>query len=156
MPRLTPAELDALETALAKATPGEWSVDSYGNLNTAIGTQIHFRGIRIPMTFGPAMEQAAANVEATALAHNALPLLIAAARATVPEVMRGRHSNDALWELEYQRRYKRFHLCVWEGLNGKWHWMATRSDLCYRSGEADTLAAAQSSAVAWVDQQEGK
>jgi uncharacterized cupin superfamily protein len=84
------------------------------------------------------------------LAADAALLLEAAA------LMRERDSDDALWELEYQRRYKRFDLCAWQGSNGKWHWTATRSDLCYRSGEADTVAAAQGSAVAWVDQQEGK
>jgi len=71
-------------------------------------------------------------------------------------LMRERHPDDALWELEYQRQYKRFDLCAWQGSNGKWHWTATRSDLCYRSGEADTLAAVQSAAIQWVDQQEGE
>ncbi len=71
-------------------------------------------------------------------------------------LMRERDPDDLLWELEYQRQYKRFDLCAWQGLNGKWHWTATRSDLCYRSGEADTLAAVQAAAIDWVDQQEGK
>jgi hypothetical protein len=67
---------------------------------------------------------------------------------------RDRHPDDALWELEYQRRYKRFDLCVGEGFDGLWRWCATRSGLQAGCGTAPTLAAAQAAAVAWVDRQE--
>jgi hypothetical protein len=71
---------------------------------------------------------------------------------------RERNPDDALWELEYQRRYKRHDLFVGEGLESKWYWSAS-----YRgtynpiaNGDAPSLPAAQAAAVAWVDAQEGK
>jgi len=69
---------------------------------------------------------------------------------------RERHPEDALWELEYQRRYKRFHLCVGENFAGQWEWSVTYGGLQSGCGSADTLDAAKASAVAWVDGQEGK
>jgi hypothetical protein len=67
---------------------------------------------------------------------------------------RDRDPEDALWELEYQRRYKRFDLCVGENFAGHWEWSATHCGLRYRQGTAETLRAAQAAAVAWVDAQE--
>jgi hypothetical protein len=69
---------------------------------------------------------------------------------------RDRHPDDALWELEYQRRYKRFDLCVGEGYDGKWYWTASRSGLQSECGSADTLKDAQAAAIQWVDQREGE
>ena len=69
---------------------------------------------------------------------------------------RERHPDDALWELEYQRRYKRFDLCIGEGFDGLWRWCATRSGLQAGCGTAPSLPAAKAAAVAWVDAQEGE
>jgi hypothetical protein len=69
---------------------------------------------------------------------------------------RERDGDDALWEVEYQRKYKRFELSSWPGSNGKWFWAVTYLDLCYKSGEMDTLGAAKAAAIAWVDQREGE
>lgn len=69
---------------------------------------------------------------------------------------RERNPDDALWELEYQRRYKRIDLCVIEGFTGQWQWSATRNGAHAWSGWEHTLPAAQSAAMAWVDAQEGK
>ena len=71
-------------------------------------------------------------------------------------MMRERNPDDAMWEVEYQRRYKRYELCVGENYDGVWHWTATRSGLQSGYGTEHTLDAAQAAAVAWVDGQEGK
>jgi hypothetical protein len=69
---------------------------------------------------------------------------------------RGRVPDDALWEVEYRRKHKRFELSSWPGSNGKWFWTVTYLGLCYKSGETDTLDAAKQAAISWVDVQEGK
>jgi len=69
---------------------------------------------------------------------------------------RERHPDDALWELEYQRRYKRFDLAVFENFIGNWHWSATYGGLQDQSGTAPSLDAAKSAAIQWVDQREGE
>jgi hypothetical protein len=70
-------------------------------------------------------------------------------------MMRERNPEDAVWELEYQRRYRRFDLCVGENFDGKWHWSASYGGVRYKTGDAVSLAAAQAAAVAWVDAAEG-
>ena len=69
-------------------------------------------------------------------------------------LMRERHPEDALWELEYQRKYKRFELCVGENFAGQWEWSATYGGLQDQSGTAPSLADAQAAAIQWVDSQE--
>ncbi len=102
MPRLTPADLDALQTALAKATPGEWTVEMDGPddddspcdvLIPEINRILHSTEWADPEDF----ERDVANAEAIIAAHNALPLLIAAARAKVPEVIGEKHKKGDWW-----------------------------------------------------------
>ena len=72
-------------------------------------------------------------------------------------IMRERNPDDALWEVQYERRYKRYDLCVCENFDGKWRWTAaTRSGLPMMANVANSLPAAQAAAVAWCDSQEGK
>jgi hypothetical protein len=71
-------------------------------------------------------------------------------------MMRERNPEDAVWELEYQRRYRRYDLVAGEGFDGKWHWSACYCRLRDKTGDAVSLSAAQAAAVAWVDGQEGQ
>ena len=73
-------------------------------------------------------------------------------------MMRERGPDDAMWKARYERRYKRHDLCVYESRPGKWAWRVVYACCVVpsASGEADSLAAAQAAAIAWVDEHEGK
>jgi hypothetical protein len=99
---LTPATLDALEAALAKATPGEWASD-YSDVHSTAGIV----GDIVCQPNGDckeSLESWPANRHLIALAHNTLPALIAAARLTVPEVISNKHYDREWWQ-------------VWDGEN---------------------------------------
>lgn len=110
MPRLTPAELDALEAAHKAATPGEWKI----GLSKNGRWQVSANGMQVCWVWGttarPAKELGAAICDA----HNALPALIAAARATVPEVIGEKH-RDGNWWLVFDPELKTWVKCRWYG-----------------------------------------
>jgi hypothetical protein len=110
MQKLTPAELDALEAAHKAATPGEW--------------QRHGSHI-----YGPDPERALIaqtldwptdSLTAIIAAHNALPALIAAARATVPEPIGEKH-RDGNWWMVWHPEFEHWLKCRF------WHdqWMVS-------------------------------
>jgi hypothetical protein len=90
MPRLTPADLDALEAAHKAATEGEWDT-----CLSSLTVEEEARIIEELAQFTG--DHRRANVRLCALAHNALPALIAAARATVPEVIGEKHKKGDYW-----------------------------------------------------------
>jgi hypothetical protein len=122
--RLTPAELDALEAAHKAATPGEWSVEMDGPSDDEspcdviipeINRILHSTEWADPEDF----EQDVANAEAIALAHNALPALIAAARATVPEPISDRHRDGGPWQV-WEPFYSRWVYAKWREQSEMW------------------------------------
>lgn len=99
-------DLDALEAALGKATPGKWTVEMDGQSDDdspcdviipEINRILHSTEWADPEDF----ERDVANAEAIALAHNALPALIAELRElralTTPEPIGKKHQNRRLW-----------------------------------------------------------
>jgi hypothetical protein len=111
MPRLTPATLDALEAALAKATPGEWIEH-----NDEVCTDDAIVGNIVCQSPDSDCEKSlefwAANCHLIALAHNHLPALIAAARATVPEPI-GKKHRDGNWWLVWEAGFEQWLKCRW-------------------------------------------
>jgi|GEM_PF-3763788 hypothetical protein len=120
MPGLTPATLDALEAALKAATPGEitlvpnagiddepderyWAIEAgqgyYDGTN---------RGFRLTGFIS------AADSRLIALAHNALPALIAEVRLTVPEPIGEKH-RDGNWWLVWCPGSQQWMKCRWLG-----------------------------------------
>ena len=99
-------DLDALEAALAKATPGEWTVEMDGPTDEdspcdviipEINRILHSTEWADPEDF----ERDVANAEAIALAHNALPALITELRElrarTTPEPIGEKHRDGNWW-----------------------------------------------------------
>jgi hypothetical protein len=103
MERLTDNDLDALEAALAKATPGRFRV--------ADGVS----------------EQEAADLRAIVAGMNALPALIAAARTTVPEVISEKH-RDGNWWLVWEPGAEGWFKCRWRPV-GDWQKSGTTEHL---------------------------
>jgi hypothetical protein len=108
MPRLTPATLEALEAALAKATPGEWESVSGGD-DEDWRTSLRVAGAKYAITSTPPAfygttiaKQRVADFRLIALAHNALPALIAAASLTVPEEISEKHRDGNWWQIYSQ------------------------------------------------------
>jgi hypothetical protein len=106
MKRLTENELDALESALAKATPGEWTVEMDGPddddspcdvVILEINRILHSTEWADPQDF----EQDVANAEAIVAEHNALPALLAELRElrrlTTPEPIGEKHRDGNWW-----------------------------------------------------------
>jgi len=96
-------ELDALEAALAKATPGEWTLEMDGPTNDdspcdviipEINRILHSTEWADPEDF----EQDVANAESIVAAHNALPVLIAELR----ELRAYRAQTEAIFAPEAQ------------------------------------------------------
>jgi hypothetical protein len=132
-------DLDALEAALAKSTPGEWYAernsrfaylrvgrhgigDFCGSLFVAGGdndTQLSFD-----------------NANAAALAHNALPALIAELRElrarVTPEVIREKHKDGSRW-LVWSPTNKQWYKALWR--KGRWE-MTGRLGLLDRATHA--------------------
>jgi hypothetical protein len=109
-------DLDALEAALARATPGEWTVEMDGPddddspcdvVIPEINRILHSTEWADPEDF----EQDVANAEAIVAAHNALPALIAELRQLrariTPEVIGEKHRDGNWW-------------LVWGGDMDKW------------------------------------
>ena len=111
-------DLDALEAALGKSTPGEWTVEMDGPTDEdspcdviipEINRILHSTEWADPEDF----ERDVANAEAIALAHNALPALIAELRQlrarTTPEPIGEKHRDGnwwLVWEPGYERWFK--------------------------------------------------
>jgi len=110
MQKLTPATLDALEAARKAATPGEWSVED---------ADVHGRRVLQKSERHRMFPIRGEDAVAIALAHNALPALIAAARATVPEVIGERH-RDGNWWLVFDGERKRWVQAYWMQSWGFW------------------------------------
>jgi hypothetical protein len=113
MQKLTPADLDALEAALAKATPGEWVWDHSDIYTTAgivgnIVCQPPDGDCEESLEFWPH------NRHLIIAAHNALPALLAAARLTVPEVIGEKH-RDGNWWLVWAPGAQQWMKCRWLG-----------------------------------------
>jgi len=122
--RITPADLDALEAAHTAATPGEWSVEMDGPSDDEspcdviipeINRILHSTEWADPEDF----ERDVANAEAICAARNALPALIAAARATVPERIGEKH-RDGNWWLVLVRDYDGWQEAKWDATVGAW------------------------------------
>jgi hypothetical protein len=103
MKRLTDNDLDALEAALAKATPGRFRVADCVS------------------------EQEAADLRAIVAGMNALPALIAAARQTVPEVISEKH-RDGNWWLVWEPGAEGWFKCRWRPV-GDWQKSGTTERL---------------------------
>jgi hypothetical protein len=133
MQRLTNEELDALESALAKATPGEWTVEMDGPdddespcdvVIVEINRILHSTEWADPQDF----EQDVANAEAMVAAHNALPALLAELRElrrlTTPEPIGEKHRDGNWW-------------LVWEPGHEHWYKARWRNDVWRISGTDD-------------------
>lgn len=125
-------DLDALEAALAKAVPGEWTVTLDDTTNYSIDDgpcdvvipEIN-RILHSPeWADGEDFAQDVANAEAIVAAHNALPALISAARFTVPEIISEKHRDGRWWWVwnKHSRVWMAAHydhsLPVWYGITG--------------------------------------
>jgi hypothetical protein len=110
MPRLTPADLDALEAAMAKATPGEWKI----GLSKNGRWQVSAKGMQVCWVWGTTARPAKELGQVICAAHNALPALLAAARLTVPEVIGEKH-RDGNWWLVWAPGAQQWMKCRWLG-----------------------------------------
>jgi hypothetical protein len=121
MQRLTNEELDALESALAKATPGEWTVEMDGPddddspcdvVILEINRILHSTEWADPQDF----DQDVANAEAIVAAHNALPALLAELRElrrlTTPEPIGDKH-RDGNWWLVWEPGFEHWFKARW-------------------------------------------
>ena len=111
MERLTNNELDALEAALAKATPGEWEATTYSNY---AGWAVYAPGagcIAERWYSTGQQDEIPRNDLFIAIAHNALPALLAEVRElrrlTTPESIGEKHRDGNWW-------------LVWGGDMDKW------------------------------------
>jgi len=111
MQRLTDNELDALEAALAKATPGEWEATTYSNY---AGWAVYAPGagcIAERWYSTGQQDEIPRNDLFIAIAHNALPALLAEVRdlrrPTTPEPIGEKHRDGNWW-------------LVWGGDMDKW------------------------------------
>ena len=101
MQRLTDNELDALEAALAKATPGEWKATTYSNY---AGWAVYAPGagcIAERWYSTGQQDEIPRNDLFIAIAHNALPALLAEVRElrrlTTPEPIGEKHKDGNWW-----------------------------------------------------------
>jgi hypothetical protein len=108
MQKLTPADLDALEAAHKAATPGEWKI----GLSKNGRWQVSAKGMQVCWVWGttarPAKELGAAICDA----HNALPALLEAARAGVPEEIGEKHKKGDYWQV-WVPKHKQWVKCRW-------------------------------------------
>ena len=136
MQRLTNEELDALESALAKATPGECTVEMDGPddddspcdvVIPEINRILHSTEWADPQDF----EQDVANAEAMVAAHNALPALLAELRElrrlTTPEPISDLH-KDGNWWLVWEPGAEGWFKCRWRPV-GDWQKSGTTQHL---------------------------
>ena len=118
MQRLTDNELDALEAALAKATPGEWKATTYSNY---AGWAVYAPGagcIAERWYSTGQQDEIPRNDLFIALAHNALPALLAEVRdlrrRTTPELISEKH-RDGNWWLVWAPGAEQWMKCRWLG-----------------------------------------
>jgi hypothetical protein len=136
MQRLTNEELNALESALAKATPGEWTVEMDGPddddspcdvVIPEINRILHSTECADPEDF----DQDVANAEAIVAAHNALPALLAEVRdlrrLTTPEPI-GERNKDGNWWLVWVPRAEHWFKVRWRPV-GDWQRSGTTQHL---------------------------
>jgi hypothetical protein len=123
MQRLTNNDLDALEAARSAVSEKQWAAGkpAWNRQGTPYRTAIHEVGGRTiasaPTPRGPdrrAIPPAGPIPEYIALAHNALPALIAAARQTVPEPISEKH-RDGNWWLVWAPGAEQWMKCRWLG-----------------------------------------
>jgi hypothetical protein len=135
MPRLTPAELDALEAAHKAATPGDVRLLPNGGAGMdedptywgILGGEGYYDG---PGSGGFNLSGFIGEAEARrlVLSYNALPALLAAARLTVPEVIGEKH-RDGNWWMVWEPDYEQWFKCRW--MMGRWRISGTVSDRLY-------------------------
>ena len=118
MQRLTDNELDALEAALAKATPGEWKATTYSNY---AGWAVYAPGagcIAERWYSTGQQDEIPRNDLFIAIAHNALPALLAEVRdlrrRTTPELISEKH-RDGNWWLVWAPGAEQWMKCRWLG-----------------------------------------
>lgn len=91
-------DLDALEAALGKATPGPWKW-SINDKRVQVAAVRH--AAQVCSVWNTSAHPASAVADAIVYAHNALPALIAELRElrarTTPEVIGQKHQNRRLW-----------------------------------------------------------
>jgi hypothetical protein len=112
MQKLTPADLDAIEAAHKAATEGDWA-ECLSSLVVQDGVHIieelaQFSG-----------DNKRKNVRLAWMAHNALPALIAAARATVPEPIGEKHRDGGPWQV-WEPFYSRWVYAKWREQSEMW------------------------------------
>jgi hypothetical protein len=122
MKRLTDNELDALEAAHKAATPGEWEATTYSNY---AGWCVYAPGagcIAERWYATGTQDEIPRNDLFIALAHNALPALLAEVRdlrrLTTPEPIGEKH-RDGNWWLVWDS-YERHWCRAYFGKNGRW------------------------------------
>jgi len=123
--RLTTEQLDALEAALKAATEGEitlvpnagidddpdqryWAIEAGQGYYDGPKTGFRLTGFI-----------SAADSRLIALAHNALPTLLAAARLTVPEPIGEKHRDGGPWQV-WEPFYERWVYAKWREQSEMW------------------------------------
>jgi hypothetical protein len=132
MQRLTDNDLNALEAALAKATPGEWSVRDHSKDEGCIYIEAPDDGVATVFTDCKApLEENLATANAIALAHNALPALLAELRdlrrLATPEPVSEKH-RDGNWWLVWEPGAEGWFKCRWRPV-GDWQKSGTTQHL---------------------------
>jgi len=117
-------DLDALEAALARATPGEWIIRDHSKDEQCIYIEAPSDGVATIFTDCKAsLEENLATARSIALAHNALPALIAELRQlrarVTPEPISDKHKDGnwwLIWEPGHEAWYKlRWRDNSWQG-----------------------------------------
>jgi len=128
MQRLTNEELDALEAALAKATPGEWTVEMDGPDDDDSPCDVVIPEINrilhgTEWADSQDFKQDVANAEAMVAVHNALPALLAEVRElrrlTTPEPISEKH-RDGNWWLVWAPGAEHWCKVRWRSAYGDW------------------------------------
>lgn len=134
-------DLDALEAALAKSTPGEWRIwKEHFSVHAGIIENTPSR-LRTAKNGGQicdcedsqdSLARNRANARLICLAHNALPALIAELRElrarVTPEVIGEKH-RDGNWWMVWEPDYEQWFKCRW--MMGSWRISGTVSDRLY-------------------------
>jgi hypothetical protein len=123
MKRLTDNDLDALEAALAKATPGEWEATTYSNY---AGWAVYAPGagcIAERWYSTGQQDEIPRNDLFIAIAHNALPALLAEVRdlrrPTTPEPIGEKHRDGGPWQV-WEPFYERWVYAKWREQSEMW------------------------------------
>jgi len=116
MPRLTPADLDALEAAHKAATP---ICGAKLTSHHIVSKGYEHLANLCRENMGPIAMTYKEESDVIAAAYTALPLLIAAARLTVPEVIGEKH-RDGNWWMVWFPRGKQWYKARWDGAYQWW------------------------------------